>query len=64
METIKLLYFRQCTKKCAYFVSLAAEGLTVLAYYMYMWTSQSVYTESTYLSPVWYILSNKFLFVL
>lgn len=64
METIKLLYFRQCTKKCAYFVSLAAGGWIVLAYYMYMWTSQSVYAESTYLSPVWYILNNKFLFFL
>ena len=63
MET-KTLYFHQCSKKCAYFVSLAAGGWIVLTYYMYMWTSQSVYAESTYLSPVWYILSNKFLFVL
>ena len=64
IETKKLLYFCQCTKKCAYFVSLAAGGWIVLAYYMYMWTSQSVYAESTYLSPVWYILNNKFLFFL
>ena len=49
METKKLLYFCQCTKKCAYFVSFAAQGgWIVLAYYMYMWTSQSVYAESTY----------------
>lgn len=64
IETKKLLYFCQCTKKCAYFVSLAAGGWIVLTYYMYMWTSQSVYAESTYLSPVWYILNNKFLFFL
>ena len=64
METKKLLYFCQCTKKCANFFSLAAGGWIVLTYYMYMWTSQSVYAESTYLSPVWYILNNKFLFFL